>query len=356
MANLREAAQLAASLRSHDGQPIFKGDITRASTRKLHRDRGLAMWSGFAACAAVLIASALWIDGSWPEGTVAAQFAAIGCSLFATLDKPSKILMGAVVGILLALPFAAAYEFAIFPRIDGFVSLAFVLTPMLLLFSWMQTFERLEGVALVLSIAFSGGLALQSSYRADFAAFLNSNLAEVVGLLLAAVTNLLFRTIDPVWNALRISKAGWRAVLTLAEGHAADLSIWTLQMFDRTGLVAQRLLSAKRRDLFGASIDGIRDLRVGVNVSTLHRTAAALPPLQAPLAGVLETVSVSYRRLLKGGSLTSSQSSQPIDAGIAALKAQPPAQVVEDGLNALVGLRLDLCSPFESLIARPAAP
>ncbi len=342
-AELEVAAQLADALRNPEERPASPLQDGPTSRHRLHRDRGLALLSAFAATAAALIACALWIEGSWPEGTVAAQFAAIGCSLFATLDRPSKILLAAVAGILLALPVAALYEFAIFPRIDGFASLALVLTPMMLLFSWMQTFERLEGIALVLSIAFAGGLALQSSYRADFAAFLNSNSAEIVGLLIAAATNLLFRTIDPVWNALRISKAGWRAVISLAQRPRSDLSAWTLQMFDRVGLVAQRLLSAKRRDLFGARVDGIRDLRVGVNLSTLQRTSSAVPPIaRTSIDAVLDAVSARYRSLLEGGPLVRPGSSEVIDEGIAAFGAQPPVQAVEEGLSALVGLRLDL--------------
>ena len=86
-----------------------------------------------------MIACLLWIESAWPEGTVAAQFAAIGCSLFATFDKPSKVISAAVIGVVVALPFGAVYEFAIIPRIDGFASLAVVLTPALLLFSLMQT-------------------------------------------------------------------------------------------------------------------------------------------------------------------------------------------------------------------------
>jgi uncharacterized membrane protein YccC len=345
---LSDAARLAAALKSPDVTLADGPAIAPPSRRTLHRDRGLALLSAFAAATATLVACALWIEGSWPEGAAAAEFAAIGCSLFATLDKPSKVLMAAVVGILLALPVAAVYEFAIFPRIDGFVSLALVLSPMVLLFSWMQTSERLEGIALVLAIGFSGGLALQSSYQADFASFINSNTAEVVGLLIAAVANLIFRTLDPLWNAVRISRAGWHAVARLAQKPSSDIRNWNLQMFDRFGLVTQRLLSAKRKDLFGQRIDGLRDLRVGMNLATLQRSSAALPAAaQQSIISVSSAVADAYLRLLRGGSLVSPDSAHAIDQGIAVLGAQTPTRSVQDGLTALVGLRLDL-TPFGS--------
>jgi uncharacterized membrane protein YccC len=313
--------------------------------RSMHCDRGLAMLSAAAAATATLIACGLWIEGSWPEGGVAAQFAAIGCSLFATLDRPSKVIFAAVVGILVALPLAAVYQFAIFPRIDGFPSLALVLLPPVLLFSWMQASEKLEGAALVMAIAFAGGLALQTSYQPDFAAFINSNTAEIAGLLIAAVTNLLFRTIDPLWNALRISRAGWRSVTDLARGATVDVTSWVLEMFDRLGLVTGRLLAVRRLDLIGARVDVLRDIRVGINVTRLERSSRELDPaLQKTIAPVLGAVSQAYQGLLHGASLPDPHCALAIDVGIAALSAQAPSLANQRALRALVGLRLDLAA------------
>src|SRR5262249_18306273 len=138
---------LAAAL--EDPTLQLSGDLQRelalSSRRTLHGDRGLALLSACAATGACLIACVLWIELSWPEGGVAAQFAAIGCSLTATLDKPSRLINAAMLGILMALPFGAIYVFAIFPGIDGFASLALVLSPALLLFSLMLTSAKLEG-------------------------------------------------------------------------------------------------------------------------------------------------------------------------------------------------------------------
>jgi uncharacterized membrane protein YccC len=313
------------------------------SRSTLSGDRGLALRSAFAATGGVLVACALWIQGSWPEGAVAAQFAAIGCTLFATVDNPPKALLAGIVGVLLALPVAALYEFAIFPRIDGFASLALVLTPMLLLFSWMQTSERLAIMGFLLAISFAGGLALQESYRPDFASFINTNSAEIAGLAIAAVVSLIFTTIDPVWNAARISRAGWNEVARLAERPTSDVRHWTLSMFDRLGLVLQRLLAAKRKDLVGPRIDGLRDLRVGINLATLQRSADALPAtVRQSMSPVLNAVADAYLGLARGKPLVGAGSERAIDQGLAVLGAQARTRTVEDAVTALVGLRLDL--------------
>ena len=354
---LQESALLAAALR-RPGAPLpadLKREAAISRRRTLHLDRGLAAFSGCAAALSCLMACVLWIQGSWPEGTVAAQFAAIGCCLFATLDRPAKVLGSAIVGVLLALPFGALYSFAIFPRIDGFPSLALVLAPVVLLFSLMQTSDKLEGAAMVLAIAFSGSLALQSTYQADFAAFVNTNSAEVMGLLIADVTVLVFRTIDPVWSAVRISRAGWRSVSRLARVTDPDIGAWSIPMFDRLGLVASRLGSADPARVADSRVDPLRDLRVGLNVAAIKHAGegsrAGIPP---PLGRVLNEVAGAYeafahsRQARAPGDIQAS-----IDAGIASLAERAGSASMRETLAALTALRLDLApraAPYRSLL------
>jgi uncharacterized membrane protein YccC len=347
---------LARALTNDDAS--LPADLAReaaaAGRRPLHRDHGIALLSAFAAAGATGAACLLWIGGSWPEGAVAAQFAAIGCSLAATLDNPAKVIRAAVVGILLALPFAALYEFAILPRIDGFISLAVVLAPAILLFSLMQASKRLGGAGLILAVAFSGGLALQTTYQADFAVFVNSYSAEIVGLLVAVAMNLVFRTIDPAWNALRISKSGWKAVSRLAMHAKVDPQAWMSEMFDRLGLVTSRLGATRRVDLVRENIDGLRDLRVGLNVATVRGVGDRLGgSSRAALQNVLSTVSSAYDSLLKDPRLTM-RMEQAVDQGIACLRAEVPSPAVLKGLAALTGLRLDL-APALNRYALPRA-
>jgi uncharacterized membrane protein YccC len=355
---LAESRTLASALK--DPTSPLSGDLQRevalGSRRTLRRDPGLALLSAFAATAACLIACALWIGLSWPEGGVAAQFVAIGCSLSATLDKPSKLISAAVVGILVALPFGAFYEFAIFPRIDGFASLALVLSPALLLFSLMQTSEKLEGAALVLAIAFSGALALQSSYQADFASFINANTAEIVGLLMANTTSIIFRTIDPVWNALRISRAGWKAVSRLATCDEIDVQSWTLPMLDRVGLVMSRLRDEELPRAVAGHIDPLRDLRVGLNLAALNQAEGEFPiGVQAVLRRVRDDVSETYDGYASGRDLATSDLRASIEEGIKSISTQPPSVGRRAGLAALTLLRLDLAPVTEPYVPEAVA-
>jgi len=347
---LTESRVLAGALRDPTLQlpSDLQGEIRQRAHRTLHRDRGLALLSACAAAVACLIACVLWIGLSWPEGGVAVQFAAIGCSLAATLDKPSKLISAAALGILMALPFGAIYVFAIFPRIDGFLSLALVLTPALLLLSLMQSSEKLAGIALVLAVAFSGALALQPSYQADFANFINSNTAEIAGLLVANTTMVLFRTIDPRWNAARISRAGWRAIRRLATRGETDAQAWSLTMFDRVGLVMSRLRDEDLPWAAARRIEPLRDLRVGINLTALTELECELPTAaRAALRQVLHDVSEAYAQMGSGRDLVIGKLRTSIDEAVNLLTTQSPSPARRSGLAALTLLRLDLAPVVE---------
>jgi uncharacterized membrane protein YccC len=315
-------------------------DLMQSPRSSLHRDRGLALLSACAAAGATLIASILWITTAWPEGAVAAQFAAIVSALFATYDRPAKIMGSAVAGIILALPVAALYEFAILPRIDGFASLALVLSPILLLLSFMQTFEKLEGAALVLAVAFGGALALQSSYKADFAVFMNSNMAEIAGPLIAIGMALVFRTIDPAWNATRIARAGWRDVSRLARLSNVALRPWVMTMFDRIALVSSRMSSDIQHEL---GLNGLRDLRVGLSIAAIHELETdASRRTKKTLAWVRKLVARDYEhRLRKRPQPDEVHIARAIDKALA-ITAADDEEPVFKGRAALSALRLDL--------------
>jgi uncharacterized membrane protein YccC len=346
LATLHAARTLANSLGVGNVTlpPELQKDISENVTRRLSSDGGLALLSGMSAAGAVLLTCALWIHSSWPEGAVAAQFAAIGCSLFATLDKPTKFIVSTISGILIALPVAAIYEFAIFPRIDGFLSLALVLTPVIILLSLMQTSEKLEGAALVLAVAFSGGLALQSSYRADFASFVNSNSAEIAGLIIAAVMVTVFRTVDPVWNAWRLTGANWKSIIWLARKKDVDVRGWYLQMLDRIGLIAPRLKNTTLTATEAARMDPLRDLRVGLTLGELKMAEkSSMDDTAEVFTRVYETVVRYYQRIFKADARSLVEiPPEEIDACIDFFDSQSNPLFQRSIRIALTRLRLDL--------------
>jgi uncharacterized membrane protein YccC len=337
-ATLVEAKELADVLRGTRSPAEVARLLSDEPRRPFYRDRALALLSAASAVAATMVACILWIEIAWPEGFVAAQFAAICSSLFATTDAPSKPTFAAVLGIAVALPFAALYEFAILPTIDGFTMLTIVLAPALLLFSYLQTIERLEGTALVLAVAFSGALALQESFVSDFASFVNANLAEMVGPLIAAAMLIVFRTIDPVWNAHRILKSGQAVIREIIEKRDIDPINSLLPMFDRAGQVAMRLAASAPN----AQGDILLDLRVLLCIGRLRGAGRAL-------GGRLDAHIDETLRRLGNVSPARERGGHPARSLAAALgrlshafERLPPSAERTEGMIAVQGLRLDL--------------
>jgi uncharacterized membrane protein YccC len=348
--SVQEGAVLAAALTDAQAAQGISALLPVNASRPLYRDQGLALLSAAAAAGATLVACGLWIWNAWPEGFVAAQFAAICCSLFATFDRPSKVIGMAVVAIIVALPVAAVYEFAVLPGIDGFASLALVLSPMLIFFSFLQTYERLEGPALLLSVSFFGALAVQETFVSDFASFVNSNLAEICGPLIAIAMLLMFRTIDPEWNAKRIIRSAWCSIGRLAHAAPKNPGAWLLQMFDRMGLAAARLdvatAGAAERDL-------LRDFRVGLGIITLQElknefASTVRTRVQEAVASLCEfyedTVSVS-------ANAPSPVVAKKLDALAGALSGLPQSEDRLEGLVAVNGLRLDLDAAYPGALS-----
>jgi uncharacterized membrane protein YccC len=343
---LHEGKVLAAALTDAEAAKGITALLPTNTNRPLYRDKGLALLSAAAAAGATLFACWLWIWNAWPEGFVAAQFAAICTSLFATFDRPSKVIVIAVVAIIVALPVAAVYEFAILPQMDGFASLALALSPMLIFFSVLQTNERLEAPALLLSVGFFGALAIQETFVSDFASFVNSNLAEICGPLIAIAMLLVFRTIDPAWNARRIIRSAWHSIGRLAYAAPKNPGAWVLHMFDRMGLAAARLdpatAGAAERDL-------LRDFRVGLNILTLQQLKGELAStvrgkVQEAIASLCEfyedTVSIS-------ANMPPPAVAKKLEALASALSGLPQSEDRLEGLVAVNGLRLDLDAAWQ---------
>jgi uncharacterized membrane protein YccC len=348
--SVQEGTVLAPALTDADAAGEVSALFPDSSKRPLYRDQALALLSAASAAGATLIACFLWIVASWPEGFVAAQFAAICCSLFATLDRPSEEIGGVIIGIILSLPIAAVYEFAILPGVDGFASLALVLSPMLILFSFLQTFERLEGAAMVIAIAFSGALALQESFASDFASFVNANLAEICGPLIAVAMLLVFRTIDPVWNAKRMIRSVWSSVHDLARAAPTNSGAWALQMFDRIGMAAKRL-DAVNADVAGPDL--LRDMRVGLNIIALQNLKDQFTStMKVAMQDVVSHLSEMYLTAVPHLSQSRFAAlSNRLNILADLLSDMPRCEERLDGLIAVNGLRLDLAETMRAEFA-----
>ncbi len=335
-----DGIELAALVRDPKVPPPHIAPLMRKRSRRpLDRDPGLAVLSAAAAMLAVLGCCTLWIATAWPDGSSAPLFAAVAASFFATLDDPAPViaifLRASIVGMIIT----AFYQFAVLPAIDGFPMLILVLSPFYLVLGYLQADPAKALFALPVVLGFTATLALQETYNADFATFLNINAALIVGLVVTLWTTQIFRSIGAGWGALRIFKRSWRDLADLAAGRRSDdYNTWTSLMLDRLALITPRLALAQPlpNELEGAN--ALTDLRVGLNIITLRDAADGrrLPEVRRLFALIAEAYE---RRCEERKDIFGPQLLQALDDTILALGRVPPDETDIRVPAALTGLR-----------------
>jgi len=312
--------------------------------RRLHLDHGMALLSGAALMAAVLICCALWIATAWPEGFVAAMMAAVFSSFFAAQDDPAPAIVRFLTWTLISLPLAALYLFAILPALDGFPMLVLALAPALLAIGYVQASPTHGPAAMALLLGFVGGIALQPSFSADMPEFLNSSLAQIVGVAMALACTRLLRSVGAGWAARRILRRGWREVAALARRHRLiDADAWIAAMLDRVGLVTARVALAAPEDRVDA-YDALADMRVGLNIIDLEAVALRADGSRDPVFDpILNQVASAFeQRQRDEGAKVGPELLRAIDRAITALAADSSRGAGPRAFAALTGLRRNL--------------
>jgi uncharacterized membrane protein YccC len=319
--------------------------IARREAKPLHRDHGIAVLSALTVTIAMLICSVFWIATAWPSGAVAVGFVAVICSLFAALDDPSPVMFTLTIGIVISIPLAALYQFGILPAIDGYAALVVCLAPAFIPIGIAMAIPKYSLLGLALALGLTVQLALQPSYQADMATFLNSSIAVVLGGAVGVAVTRVMRAIGAQTAARRLVRAGWRDLADIAERNITPTRAeWASRMLDRAGLLLPRLSHAAPGDVELQTADALRDLRTGINVINLQQIVAGLSAHGSALAAhVLAGVATHFRDLARGRQpMLEPALLGGIDALINAMLAMRPGSRQHRGLAAVVGLRRNL--------------
>lgn len=270
--------QACVHLRGRIDQALARGTVPRLAARPLggdafHRDAGMAALSGLTASVAVLLCCTFWIGTAWPTGSAAAMVTAVLCSFFATMDDPAPAIRGFLKYTLWSVPLAALYVLALLPMVQDIASFAWVCAPALLINGAYIARPATMSKALPFFFGVVSALALHDTASANLAGFINATMAQVLGMLVAASTTELMRSIRANWSARRIQRANWRdlEMLAVAPGTRARERACAVRMLDRIGLLGPRLAQAGGTVEGVASTDALHDLRLGVDVAALRK-------------------------------------------------------------------------------------
>lgn len=339
---LGEAHALMVRLCDPDAplSPALETAAATAGRRKMHADLPLALLSGGAAVIAILLSCAAWIGLGWGDGAAAPVMGAVFCCFFAAMDDPVPAIKNFGLYSLLSLPLAALYMFAVLPAIDGFPLLLAVMAPPLLFLGLFIPNPKTMGAALAVIMGFANAMALQESFSADFASFLNGNLGQFVGLLAAIMVTAGLRSMGTDASAKRLLGRTWTGLARLARAKAApEPTAFAGVLVDRLGLLTPKLAeTGSRGDLVG--VDALRDLRVGMNLVAVQ---AARPDLdRASLDAALDGVGERFAALAAGRAPPpDADLLDRLDTALGDI-ADTASDAAVQGVTGLVGLRRNL--------------
>lgn len=324
---------------------------TGSSPRALHRDYGLAFLSALAAVVGILGCTAFWMLTAWPAGSGAAMMAAVFCSFFATQDDPVPGIKLFLRYTLASIPISAIYLLVILPAIDGFPMLVLSTAPVFLVLGIYIARPATSGKAMAMLFGVAGLLSMQDTGTADLVSFINSMLAQVIGIGAAALTTSLTRTVSAGWTARRLLRAGWTELARLGQAERAPLTASvSARMLDRVALLTPRLaMAGPQEDLVAA--DALNDLRVGLNMTQLLHIEPQLEESRVSVRLVLQTLSEHFRNRPALVESADPALLTGLDETLRAVCAAPSSQEQRQAAAALTGIRRDLfphAPPYQS--------
>ncbi|AKQ55426.1 FUSC family protein [Bordetella hinzii] len=266
----------------------------------LHRDHGLALLSALAAGLAISVCCLFWIGTAWSNGATAALMAAIFSCFFAAQDDPVPGIMQFLTYTIYSIPLSALYLLGIMPAVHSFEMLALSLFPVAFVTGIFLARPTTAAKAMAVFFGLTGTLALHDTNTADLVSFLDTTLAQCIGVALAAIIAAVFRTVSVEWSARRLQSANWKELAALAGAHrVVGRQAFAARLLDRIGLLQPRLAMAKRRDDQLAD-DALKDLRVGKDIAELQRARRHLPVADAAIQPVLRGLAECFRQRLSG--------------------------------------------------------
>lgn len=264
----------------------------------MHTDPGIALLSALAAAVAMGICAFFWIATAWPEGAGAVAFAAVACTLFASLDDPAPTIRNIATILAFCIPVVIIYQFFVLPAINGFVLLSAVLGFALIPAGLLLAIPAYAPIGLALALGFCVEMNLQTNYTADLATIINSNSAFVLGGVAGLVVTRLMRAIGAQASARRLMRATYRDLADLASGRSHPSRYqWASRMLDRVALLLYRRPRSEQgpQEEFA---DALEDLRLGINIIETQSIAPSMSEAaQQALATMYAKLAPHFRAL-----------------------------------------------------------
>lgn len=314
--------------------------------RPLYNDHKIAFLSALATFITTMSICFFWIATAWPDGSVAAQLAAIACCFFASQIDPVPFILLFMYVLIATTPVAAFYLFAVLPRVNGFMMLALVFAPFYLLAGFFATIQRWSVASMAALLSMSYLILLQNHYSGEFDTYMNVAIAFVVGMGGAAFFNYFFRSLGRDWHIRRLlSSIRYDLADLAAKNKPGDLTVFTLRTADKLGLMFPLTTHYANNRLI---LRGIRGISLGNDIFLLQKALLDMPAAEGKLIRRLLDYLAQHFYLYKLDKTpeANSQLSIMIDYALTKVTAMPTMTAKTDALLGLCSLRRNLFPDF----------
>ena len=308
----------------------------------LHRDHGMALRSAMAAVVSICVCCAFWILTAWPAGSGAAMMAAVFCCFFASQDDPVPGIKLFLHYTIVSIPISAFYLLVLLPVVNSFDMLVLLSAPVFLTLGVFIARPSTAAQAMATLFGVAGMLSMHDTNTADIASFINSMLAQLLGISAAAVFSKLLRSVSAQWAAKRLLHAGWGELIQMTESsQIPSVSTVTARMLDRIALLTPRLsMQVSAQDM--SAVDALNDLRVGLNIAQLRNLQRALEQQGLSLQSLMEGLAAYFRSQYTQRDNASKQLLTFIDQLIHSVCRFAEGDAQREAVTALTSLRRDL--------------
>lgn len=194
-------------------------ELNRVVRFSTHTDNVLVGLAALRGSGVLLVTMMFWIWTAWPFATLTITLAVVIGLLLGTLPSPLDGVKDFFKGGVLALIFAALYDFYLIPQFTSdMLTLSLLLAPVLAFVGWMTTKPKLGIFAFGFVFMFITQCALDPFYKIEPTKFLESSLAALIGILFGGLAYLLVNFWSCSLTQQRVAKILRRQIVNLCDG------------------------------------------------------------------------------------------------------------------------------------------
>ena len=175
----------------------------------------IAIAAGLRAAAALLILTLAWYALNWPSAAGAVILAVVFCALASSSPDPNQLIRQVTIGFAAATPFAFVCAFYMLNHVGGYLMLVLSMGLFLVPSLYLMTWRRVAGIGLGFNLMFAQIIAPENVMRFNAVNFFNDAIAQVIGLVLAALMFALILPQHRQGSRRHIEQTLWEEALRL---------------------------------------------------------------------------------------------------------------------------------------------